>query len=90
MMVLEFYRIRWWWPWASSFRGACIVGGRNVEEACDRAWELKCNPGGDAYGYPVPDTVKVDPRWRNRLLSKRELDAFYEETSAFEDAEGRG
>ncbi len=76
-----------WWlsfcdtrrPEGSQFLGASIVeGGDNIGEAITLAHLLGCNPGGEVQGFPVPDVAaaRVSGKWRHRLLTRAECEAF--------------
>lgn len=63
-------------PEGTRFLGACIVPGRDLREAARWAWVLNCNPGGEVLGLEVPPTIdpSIPAEWRNRLLSREEVD----------------
>lgn len=81
---------RLWWlsfcdpglPAGSRFLGACIVsdGGLGLLGAMRTAHRIGCNPGGEVVGAPAPEGKRIPARWRNRLLTRAECEAFNGET----------
>lgn len=65
-----------WWYLSfadEKFNGACIVEGTDFLDAVQEAHRLKINPGGQVVGNPIPEDAEYDPKYRNRLLSKEDL-----------------
>jgi hypothetical protein len=56
-----------------TFKGACIVKAATFLEAVREAHRLKINPGGQVRGHQIPEDAVYDPKYRNRLLSKEDL-----------------
>lgn len=56
------------------FAGGCIVRGDDVVEAVKEAHRLGCNPGGDVLGGPIPEGHLPPEKYRERLLTKAEID----------------
>lgn len=42
-------------------------------EAVIEAHRQKINPGGQVRGHEIPEDAAYDPKWRNRLLSKADI-----------------
>lgn len=71
--------VGWWWlsfAGDDGWLGGCVVEGANVMAACERAWEIGCNPGGDVLGFSLDEkNAAVFPEaLRGRLLQAAELD----------------
>jgi len=78
-----------WWmsfvdpdkPAGKRFLGVAIVEGRSFKEAhwmSSHVWH--CNPGGEIEATDVSEIAyKIPLEKRNRLLSKKELDAWHPE-----------
>lgn len=73
----------WWWlsfvdpskPEGFSFLGVAIVEGHGVGSAALRAHELGVNPGGEVRASRIAEADIPAQQYRNRLLSKGEIDA---------------
>ncbi len=70
---------RWWLSFADTetegrFLGACIVGGRDLVDATERAHRLGCNPGGEVLGVEIPDSVQLPEGCGDRLLTKEDAE----------------
>lgn len=77
---------KWWWlsfcdpnlPQGNRFLGVIVIEAMDIKDACDRAWDMKINPGGEVLGYELSksflEAIKVEDR--QRLLSKEEA-TFY-------------
>lgn len=66
-------KMRWWWlsfADKKGFRGVSIVQGRDIVEASQHAYDLKCNPGGEVMGVVI-DISKVSKKFKNRLLTSK-------------------
>lgn len=61
------------------FRGGVIVRGGDVVEATKEAWRLGCNPGGEVLGAPIPDDLIPPDKYKNRLLTKAEIDECWDD-----------
>jgi hypothetical protein len=59
------------------WRGGVIVLAHGFATALLEATRLKINPHGEVYGHPVPKDHIPDRRFRNRLLTKAELEEFW-------------
>lgn len=55
------------------FHGACIVEANDIVTAVKVAHALEINPGGQVRGHQIPEDAIYDPKYRNRLLSKKDL-----------------
>lgn len=70
----------WWWlsfANEAGFLGVAIVRAPDMVAAVRAAHRLRCNPGGEVNGWPVPEDAGLgDPRaiWVGRLLNKAEAD----------------
>jgi hypothetical protein len=78
-------------PKGEHFLGACIVeiaetGDPRTDSraAITRAWEMGCNPGGEVMPATLTEAVslRVGPKWKNRLLTRTECEEFDREMSA--------
>jgi hypothetical protein len=49
-------------------------GGEWLGAALNKAWKLKCNPGGDVNGFDVTGQPEMDLVPRNMLLSRADLE----------------
>jgi hypothetical protein len=56
------------------WRGGVIVMGHGFATALLEANRLKINPHGEVMGHPVPSDHTPAPKFRNRLLTKAELE----------------
>jgi hypothetical protein len=57
--------------------GCCIVPGDDIADAAQMAWVLKCNPGGEVAGIPIP--VEAEAQYVpfvGRILTPAELALF--------------
>lgn len=71
--------VSWWLsfcdpsrPPGAQFLGVAIVDATHFTEALKVTWILKCNPGGEVEGFPLPAWAKVPAEWKERLLTKEE------------------
>lgn len=65
-----------WWYLSfadEKFNGGCIVEASGMIDAVKEAHRLKINPGGQVAGHPIPRNAVYDSKYRNRLLSKEDL-----------------
>lgn len=65
-----------WWYLSfadEKFKGACIVEATDLIDAVKEAHRLRVNPGGEVLGHPIPENAIYDSKYRNRLLSKTDL-----------------
>lgn len=69
--------MKWWYlSFAEDgFKGACIVEAEDFLAAVEEAHRRKINPGGQVFGQPVPEDAVYDPSYRNRLLTREDLQA---------------
>jgi hypothetical protein len=74
----------WWWlsfadgnrPVGQQFLGAALVQADDFITATTVAHVKGCNPGGEVLAFPVPPDDGPPPTgYRNRLLSRSELEA---------------
>ncbi len=63
------------------FAGGVIVEAADFPGAIQETWRQKCNPGGEIKGAAFPDDVAMltGQKWKNRLLSKEDVDSFDKE-----------
>jgi hypothetical protein len=70
----------WWLSFAGEegFRGACIVEAPSFLLAHMVANFAGANPGGEMRGHEIdPVSARLIPeKWKNRLLSRQDIDAF--------------
>lgn len=70
----------WWLSYAdeNEFRGGLILHSEGFMMACFEACILKLSPHGEVHGAPIcPEMAAAIPeKWKNRLLTKAECDAF--------------
>lgn len=59
----------------SRFRGGCFVEADGAVSAALRAIALGISPGGQMIVCPVDDVDLPPEKWRNRLLSREELES---------------
>jgi len=68
----------WWWLSFvnddGEFLGVSIVRGGGVQEAAINARLIGCNPGGEVKAWPLINGATPEEQYRNRLLSKDELE----------------
>lgn len=57
----------------ATFLGACIVQANDFLMAVRVAHMLGINPGGEVRGHEIPEGAVYDPKYRNRLLSRIDL-----------------
>jgi hypothetical protein len=69
------------------FIGACLVEGDDLISAVTRSHSLSCNPGGSVMGLPVPEGYLPDREFRERLLSKSDVLAFWPDSKRMADIE---
>jgi hypothetical protein len=69
----------WWWlsfikPGVERL-GVCIVQGRDIYDAVQKAWALGVNPGGEVMGlkFPGPEYLPK-PEYRNRFMKQAEAE----------------
>jgi hypothetical protein len=84
---------RWWLsfcdtkkPAGEQFLGACIVNAHRLDEAIQVAHILGCNPGGEIMAHDIPDGIRIDQKWMERLLSRPECEALGVELGKNEEA----
>jgi hypothetical protein len=57
------------------FRGATIVWGRDMMDACQEAALLRCNPGGEVMGYEIAEErVEWAKQFVGTLLSRERIE----------------
>ena len=68
-------------PKGSQFLGALIIEAQSFHHAVQLAHTQGVNPGGEVQGLPVePQTAAlIDPRWKDRLLTRAECESFDQE-----------
>lgn len=75
-------REQWWWlsfadpgkPTGEQFLGVIIVLAGGIGEATQKLWDMGINPGGEVRAYPIPEEHVPDEQYRNKLLSREELE----------------
>lgn len=67
------------------FLGAAILQAYGPASAIERAYELGINPGGSVMKAEIPESELPDTRYRNRLLTKEELLAFWPDSVSLRD-----
>lgn len=66
-------RVWWYLSFAENgWRGSVIVMGTDIITACEEAFRLKINPGGQVLGLPIPVNADLDLANTNRLITNRE------------------
>lgn len=62
---------------AAGALGVVIIKGRNLEDAVDRSWKFRCNPGGEVVGVELEShhSARIPKEKRNRLLEPPEARA---------------
>lgn len=81
----------WWYlSFADEvFRGACVVQADDLIPAVQLSHRLGCNPGGQVMGVPIPEGFLPGPEYRNRLLAKADVMAFWPDSERLGDIEDR-
>jgi hypothetical protein len=69
------------------FRGGVIVPGHEIIGATCTAHMLKINPGGQVIGMPIPEGFLPDEKYRERLLSKTDIQEFWPDAARVADIE---
>ena len=72
---------QWWWlsfadperPEGTQFLGVAIVQAPGIVSAAAVAHRLNINPGGEVAGIPIPAEQVPADQYRNRLLTKQEI-----------------
>lgn len=59
------------------FNGGCIVRARGLLSAVSECNRLKINPHGEVVGAPIPDEHLPAEKYRNRLLTKEDIQEFW-------------
>lgn len=63
----------------TAFLGAAVVEVNavvvSIQEAVRQAQRLGIDPGGTAMGYKLLEPCPCPPKWRNRLLTRADLEA---------------
>ena len=67
-----------------TFFGACIVNAPEMILATIESHRLKINPGGQVLGMPIPEGFLPGSEYRERLLTKADIKAFWPDA----DSEG--
>ncbi len=73
---------QWWWlsftdarrRRTDRFLGVVIVEAPNIPMACQRAWILRINPGGEVMASSLLHERVPAAEWRERLLTRAEVD----------------
>lgn len=76
----------WFWlsfadpnlPKGTQFLGGCIVQAGSFLGAVSAANQLGINPGGEVQGVEIPKGAGLPEAFRNRLLTRDEIDAMDE------------
>lgn len=80
---------QWWYLSfaAEKFLGACIIEAEDFVDAVRRSHRMNINPGGSVRGNPIPEDAVYDPSYRNRLLTKEDLQAMLPHEEILTDRE---
>ena len=82
-----------WWlsfvdaqlPKGEQFLGVIILRGQGFTDAIRRTHALKLNPGGGVQGLKIPEEIKIDDIWLNRLLPRNECEQLDREIASREE-----
>lgn len=85
-------KCEWWYlsfATDDGFRGAFIVEAIDILSAVGRVNQLGQNPGGQVMGVPLPEEelAKVPESYRERFLTKEDLQACWPEAKTFREWE---
>jgi hypothetical protein len=70
------------------FNGGIIIEAHGMASAVARARALNISPGGQVLGFDIPEaTVLPPPEFRNRLLTKAELESFWDDMKTLGELE---
>ncbi len=72
-----------------TFFGACIVEAPEMTLATMASHALGINPGGEVMGMPIPEGFLPGPEYRERLLTKKEIKAFWPDADSEGDRKRR-
>ncbi len=67
------------------FLGGAFVRADEMIGATCAAHALGCNPGGEVMGVPVPEGFLPGPEYRERLLTKKEINVFWPDAKRIAD-----
>ena len=74
---MEKQKLSGWWYLSfageARYLGACVVQGAGLVDAALNARMLRCNPGGEVLGAPIPEGSLPPEHMRNRLLGLGEI-----------------
>lgn len=75
-------------PTGETFVGGCIVRANSIAVAIQEAWRLRCNPGGEVMGYPIPQDLwyRIKEERIGILWTKEECHAFEKQYEAENEA----
>lgn len=82
-----------WWYLSfaeEKFNGACIVLASDMIEAVRETHRSKINPGGQVIGHPIPEDAIPEEKYRNRLLSKADLQEMLPHEEVMTERERKG
>jgi hypothetical protein len=60
------------------FLGGVITKAKGFMHAIAKTKKLQINPGGEVAGLPIPEDEVPDAKYLDRLLTKEELNEFWE------------
>lgn len=72
------------------FRGAVVVEAHGLATACQRCYELGCNPGGQLFAVPINPGNEPPVEFRNRLLSKDDVLSIWPDAKTLAEHEKDG
>lgn len=79
----------WWYMSFANddrFLGGCFISGETFADAITRTHLLEINPGGEILATEIAMDAagEIPEHWRERLLSRAELEQFDREMSHFD------
>lgn len=81
--------LRWWYLSfaGETFNGACIVKAQGIATAVIVCSLLDINPGGEVLGVPMPEESVPPEQYRDRLLSKSDIQEFWPDSKTIREFE---
>lgn len=59
-------------PEGERFLGCILIDATDFTDAIRACWQLAINPGGEVQGIVMPNTLRIDAAWKQRLLTRDE------------------
>lgn len=71
----------------SSFNGGAIIKACGVIDAAMKTKQMGINPGGELMTFPLPDSALPEEKYRNRLLTKKDILEFWADAKSLGEIE---